>query len=1419
MVIMESRWKAMFTFLFLVISVTSPLFQTASAGGGQGVITTFADGSNTFQVNLNGSQFESSATLQLERNTTIMDATFEISYDSISPSPGQVYVDISEDNSYEWAWDGLGYGKVGNQTTFSDGTSVNTTEIDSTGSILGATLLPASAQIQGYDLTVEFSPDFGGGFFATGVIDSMEMGDTDADNLPEPVFLQRSHTWTNGTTSPAIGTLDWSSTTGFSTVSWEPVCDGAGDIVVGDFSGDSRADVASFDNTNATVCLLMSNSTGGWTQHANLSLGISATAIDAGDLDGDGDDELVAVFGDGTLKQYTYNQTNTSFDLGASITIMSNGTPMQALLGSVAVGKFWGSGNDTVVVADSMDGHVTMWNLTQGSWLQGNPGSSFDCIKSSLTHADWNGDGLLDLIGGTDTGICTATFNGTGWSIQETNGTQLNNFIVGDWNNNGSVDVLQPLQGTPDGNDSTFTGHVEVRQFGPNGSVASSYLNLQPHTAPSDMEMADMDGDGVMEHIFVAGESSVGLYIAGWHSATFDGDGDNQAEAQLIGYAGDGLNGVNPLEWQDMGNMSSTLAQNFMQLQPMSDPYGNQITTVMAYGVSTGEGDMTMKDLNVVYDATFVVSTNPITSNLTNQLNSLMQPGTGNINVSIPLNSTQSGTLVLESVMVQWTAGMSSQVFRNAPVFNDASVFWNPIQNTHVVVLNWTADAMQEADFLGYQLYRWENGSTPQLNVPHEVSPMNSSIDMTNVNGKVWDYVVRTQYDNGVYSNYSDLITVNVPGAQAQDVVPPAAPANMIASDKPGDEGGWVQLVWLPSISNDVLWHAVYYSESAFTNASEATEIDNFTTMENINSMDWQTPEDGVDYYFGVIAGDLAGNVNWTAATAGPVQSKNNSMRGVTMSTSLEAGSIEGMTQIAGSGSAFQLTGSLISEGVSLPGETVTANFDPELGTGTTLSAITDSEGNFSFIFADWNNLLTQESVSMAGVVDLTISFTGGTYGPDSQDLASVTDELEFEVHIAASLSLNPSTIQLDESGAGTVTVSLTTDNVAEQSMVDGLSASYVVGNETNQATADSGSVNFDSSGIAPIQISNIQGGELDVDIVSPPDWLMVTGSPARTILLPPPLIEEPEENETEEEWFELEPLELDCDITGWTVTENASDSEAGCTLTNPNSVMVHADISVSAPQGLDLSYSPTSASLFSDESIQIELTLGAPLGHEAGNYSLTFTIEASASGYNSSSLSPELPFEVLAEVLETVDSDDGNQGENSGGPSTPPASNDNQGLSPAMIGGIAAVALALLGGGFFVMRAMSRGKDDDDDDWLDEYDEDYDEDYDDTPTAMVGAKLQSDSKPRRGSFVSRPGDSKSLAGRPKERPSERGRPVPVEQTWEEESYEEEYDDYDDYTQSEDYHMDDDGVEWWKDEVGVWWYRYPDEEEWSEYIE
>lgn len=39
------------------------------------------------------------------------------------------------------------------------------------------------------------------------------------------------------------------------------------------------------------------------------------------------------------------------------------------------------------------------------------------------------------------------------------------------------------------------------------------------------------------------------------------------------------------------------------------------------------------------------------------------------------------------------------------------------------------------------------------------------------------------------------------------------------------------------------------------------------------------------------------------------------------------------------------------------------------------------------------------------------------------------------------------------------------------------------------------------------------------------------------------------------------------------------------------------------------------------------------------------------------------------------------------------------------------------------------------------------------------------------------------------------------------------------YSEDESYRVDENGVEWWQDEDGIWWYREPGWEEWAEYYE
>ena len=54
-------------------------------------------------------------------NVTFTTATFEVSVDEGETSPGQVWIDIDEDGIFEWEFTGTGYGDIGHQNHFYDG--------------------------------------------------------------------------------------------------------------------------------------------------------------------------------------------------------------------------------------------------------------------------------------------------------------------------------------------------------------------------------------------------------------------------------------------------------------------------------------------------------------------------------------------------------------------------------------------------------------------------------------------------------------------------------------------------------------------------------------------------------------------------------------------------------------------------------------------------------------------------------------------------------------------------------------------------------------------------------------------------------------------------------------------------------------------------------------------------------------------------------------------------------------------------------------------------------------------------------------------------------------------------------------------------------------------------------------------------
>jgi len=164
------------------------------------------------------------------------------------------------------------------------------------------------------------------------------------------------------------------------------------------------------------------------------------------------------------------------------------------------------------------------------------------------------------------------------------------------------------------------------------------------------------------------------------------------------------------------------------------------------------------------------------------------------------------------------------------------------------------------------------------------------------------------------------------------------------------------------------------------------------------------------------------------------------------------------------------------------------------------------------------------------------------------------------------------------------------------------------------------------------------------------------------------------------------------------------------------------------------------------------------------------------------------------------------------------------------VIAGIVALITALVVG-FVVLRKLT-GDDEEDMDLFDEFDEhggyaDYDEDEEPQSKKRGNPKVLHTPAKMREKPQEWAMDESGLpytGSKAGSRPSARKRKpkavhLPADESRESEEYYDEQQEEDDYTQSEDYKVDEEGVEWWKDEINVWWYRYPDEEEWSEFIE
>ena len=1190
--------------------------------------------------------------LTLQRNTTIETAIFDIIYETTADSPGTVNLDIGRDGQDEWRFGGGSSGGIGNQSMFVNG--LNTTSDSLVGgaawAVVDGFLLPKMAQVAAAEMNISFVPEMTGGFLAVGHIDEMLLDDADADGLAEPIFLKRGHTLANGSTQPHIGWSDWNATTGWGTTSWTPTCSGATDIISGEYNNDSIADIITIDWTNGVLCVHDSNGSS-WSAASNITLGPELVGVDLADMDGDSDDDLVYALSDGTLNVRLW-QTN-AFASVINISVPATGTggegpgggPGGGGTGSASptdlvAGYFWpGVAMETVAVATQGDGRVSLWNLSaaNGTHEWNSTEISFDGIEDSIEAFDADGDGDLDLYGSAPAmGTTLATFDGSNFSTNTKNtAPSLSNHTFADWNGNGSVSLVEVDSGSSDNNDLTITGELEMFTI-QNGAISNtSTTSFDAHTAPRILRIGDIDGDGAPDYIVAGGENNEGVWIAGWHSVSWDLNGDGVAEAQMEGLAGDGNGGANPLYWTDMdGSFTSEVRGHLSGSSTVSDLYGTDFGNYTPAALSIGNGSLNTSLLNILYSVTFTVDINPTSGNLSSSLNRYMRAGSGSFDVEFPLFATSNGSLTLQSLSVTHIPGATNLNLPATPVLSLVNM-----SDQHVY-FEWSGATHNNSSFIEYQVFRVDVNSPIILGIPLDSANENRYIDLAVSPNATYDYAVRAVHQNGVFSNLSNLLQVTVPAVPPPppDVTPPALISAVKVSDVPADEGGDISVEWKFGLDDDVAYHLVFVHTAEFSNTSLFDAVSNVSATTNTTDVqstsalldgsgDTLTPSRllraGDSVWVAVVAVDDSGNLNQTVISTGPIMTRNNSARPTSLTLQIVSNEANGSDAVVRSGSPLELRATLLSEGEAMSDRQIDFTIHDDSGALSNLNATSDINGVASLSWADWS-MFQSEYGPLTGTLSVTANFSEATYGVDTQTLVASTASADMQSRVTATFSVVDSALQLDSAGQATVTVRLLAANAGDQPLLNGLAVSWAIGNATAGTINSTGEVALDNQGSASMLIELLNGGEITFNIANSNDWLDLNLHSVQTDLLPPGnATVNLDDDGSNNQPTNLLAAKIECGAINWTMPSDpiqlaaeAAANSLTCTVFNENNVRVFVELDL-AISVLGITFSPTTGTTFNIASnSSIELILTPEPGASLRNGTLTIEAAFTATDY-----------------------------------------------------------------------------------------------------------------------------------------------------------------------------------------------------------
>jgi len=1376
------RYSPVLVMLLLVGSCIPIGLVTAS--GESTTINTFSGGLATVDVALQGGATNSSASIDAPRNVTFTTASFEIGVDESYTSPGQVWIDFDEDGVFEWEFASPGYGDIGHQNQFYDGNDWYVSSVNSGTSSAPGIMLPSSAALQSSNLNVSFSPQAGGGFYAIGEYQEVIESDHDNDGNLEPVFL--SNIQSNFSTS--IVWADWNPSSGITTSTPIQTCDNASSISVGDINGDGDDDIVAFAHNSGMACIHMANGSS-YDPIQNSSVTNGLISAELGDINSDGVAEIISINSGGVLSYQSWNNS-TGLNYVSNQSVSMNGSAgMPAGLSSLYVADFFGTGNISALIMDQT-GHWTLWQDFNGMW--GGPITKFDDIRQGEILSDLDGDGDIDMVGLNDQGYAFRINDGSKWDLTSFQGQiDLLNSTIADFDNDGDLDLMSPNPGVSDGVASTIEGNITLRTINATNVSAVSTLELEPWSVPKSIITMDLDGDGVLEHVVAAGESSRGVFIGGWHSIELDADGDSNIEMSRTGYAGDSSNGLDPLTMiDDMNGIKDDL----------SVLISNQPTTVDGFGISmvnysmnmktTGDGDFNFTNMDIGYDCTFYVNPNPhVSGNLTNVLNQGMTAGTGNYTISIPVNSSKAGVISLTNIAANHIPGAPNLSLPITPTLTLESA------TSELISIAWNDPVEFGLDFVEFEIFRLEsaNATVDLINVYNSTRD-NQSTDSNITVGSTYWYLVRSVHTFGIASNLSNVLQVTVPYPS-----PPSAISGLKLEDVGSDQGGELVFSWNHT-QDEFTNYEVYLETSEFTSISGLNPIMNVSA--SLNSTLISNLTDGQEYWASVVAVDQYGNKTTAVTSVGPAYPRNDDPSAVNLQLDVSP-----ETSL---GAPFSLDVTAEVDGVSITPP------------GAIAISMQTSTGSYP-IANDWNSInlsdfsqLVSFAGDIGGEVTFWANYSGDAGDEQSRPIAAASTSATTTVTVGANFEASESVYELDWENETSVRVDLVALYQDQQPMLEGASFTWTAYNNTT-GSSNSGSEVI-SNGFNQFIVTFSEPGILFVNLTSP-TWID-TGTNSLEI----PLVlygSLTEENETEDNQTVVTPwtpetmldVTLDC---GQVVIDPSIDQEFDCVISNPNNYTIDVSLEADGWSQWDdfILFEPTAGqsefTLADSETNSIEIRVEI-LQNLSDNGLLSGLIQIDLrqgpTDYTSPGDKP-LTFEVQwtlkgEDPVVVPPSDENNTNQTKNTPTD--SSSGNTMMIVAGLGGVAVLGLVI----FIVLRIRNS----DMDDW-------EEDDLDFEPEVEDSSRV---SKPLPVGVALDEFEDKTIVDDSPDRPDIIS---DFDEEDEYEEYEEEQPEEDAETHYEDDSEDDSGItvdehgtEWYEDEIGVWWFRDPGDEDWSEFVE